>query len=56
MPKGTEGSGREEYTMDRYELMDMAIEARRVAALDAGFHWDDDENVAYDDNGEIVEF
>lgn len=42
--------------MDRYELMDMVIEARRVAALDAGFHWDDDENVAYDDNGEIVEF
>jgi hypothetical protein len=56
MSGGHRALDREEHTMDRYELMDMVIEARRVAALDAGYHWDDDENVAYDDNGEIVEF
>ena len=41
--------------MDRNEMMDMMVEIRKQTALQNGFHWDDDENIAYDDNGEIVE-
>lgn len=41
--------------MDRYEMMDMMIEIRKQTALQNGYHWDDDENMPYDDNGEIVE-